>query len=131
AACAVGWMMAADRFAGAAGSSPTAERFAAAIRARTARPVVFFRAEAHDLAWHVGRPVVTLVEWENLDGWLRRPFPVYVVMPADEARHWRQHLRQGTLEEVLRTTDVAPAAGERPLVLFRAVAGPASNDRQP
>jgi 4-amino-4-deoxy-L-arabinose transferase-like glycosyltransferase len=98
-------------------------RFAAEIRRRTRDQVIFFRTEAHELVFHVGRPLDTILEWENLDVWASQP-AIYVVMPPDCARDWPRFLRKGRLEEVLRTTDLA-TDGERPLVLFRSAVGPA------
>jgi 4-amino-4-deoxy-L-arabinose transferase-like glycosyltransferase len=89
------------------------------IRSRTQKPVVFFRAESHRLAYHLGRPVTTILEWENLAIWAAKPFPVYVVMPEANAREWREHLPADALEEVLRTSDYIGAARERPLVILR------------
>src|SRR5205823_11215318 len=44
-------------------------RFAVAVRAHcpTPQPVIFFLVEAHPLAFHLGRPVDTIKEWENID----------------------------------------------------------------
>jgi hypothetical protein len=95
------------------------QQFAAAIRARTSLPVLFFRAEDHNLAFHVGRPIATLLEWENLDMWLHQPTAVYVVMPVDEARCRCEKLKNGSLVEVLAMTDLTDAPVERPLVLLR------------
>src|SRR5205823_275161 len=60
------------------------QRIAQELRAQTDRPVIFFRAESHVLAFHVGRPLDTILEWENLAWWVDRPFPVYVVMPEED-----------------------------------------------
>jgi 4-amino-4-deoxy-L-arabinose transferase-like glycosyltransferase len=112
---------------GRAEARPT-RQFAAEIRARTDLPVLFFRAEDHVLAFHVGRPVDSLVEWENLDWWLRQPLPIYVVMPESDADAWCDHLKNGRLEEVTRMTRLTDANIERPLVLLRtrpAADGPA------
>lgn len=100
-------------------------RFAAAIRERAPSPqlVLFFRVEAHSLTFHVGRPVDTLLEWENLDRWVGRPEVYYVVMPPELATQWRQHLKQGRLEEVLRNTDLAGGQHAHPLVLLRSHPG--------
>lgn len=95
--------------------------FAEVIRryAPLPREVVFFRAEAHALAFHVGRPLRVFVEWESLDEIAARPEASFVVMPAASAREWRDHLRLGDLEEVCRNTEVSSPDHERPLVLFR------------
>jgi 4-amino-4-deoxy-L-arabinose transferase-like glycosyltransferase len=89
------------------------------IRRKTTGPVVFFRAESHLLAYHVGQPVTTVLEWENLDRWAHRPRTIYIVMPESCAKEWRDHLTAGALEEVLRTTDYATGKRDRPLVVFR------------
>jgi len=98
-------------------SAHDGRRFAAEIRRRTDRPVVFFRTEAHEVVFHVGRPMDTILEWENLDVWASRPKTIYVVMPPECADAWPQHLRCGQLEEVLRLERC-----DRPLVLMRSVA---------
>jgi 4-amino-4-deoxy-L-arabinose transferase-like glycosyltransferase len=95
------------------------QRIAQHIRAQTDRPVIFFRAESHVLAFHVGRPVDTILEWENLAWWADRDFPVYVVMPEDEASEWPTHLGEGALEEVLRTRDRLPGRRDHPMVVLR------------
>jgi 4-amino-4-deoxy-L-arabinose transferase-like glycosyltransferase len=89
------------------------------IRSRTDKPIIFFRAESHVLAFHMGRPLDTILEWENLDVWASQPFPVYFVMPPDAARDWPDHLTKGRLEEVFRTSDQAWGKRERPLVVMR------------
>ena len=91
-------------------SEPALEyrRFAEEIRRRAPAPqlILFFRAEAHALAFHVGRPIDTLLEWENLDVWAGRP-ETYIVMPPECAAAWSWHLKSGSLMEVLRNTDLA------------------------
>lgn len=89
------------------------------IRSQTRGPVIFFRAESHPLMFHLGRPVDTILEWENLDWWTKRPRPVYVVMPEACAAEWRDHLEAGALEEVLRTTSYVDGQRDRPLVVLR------------
>jgi 4-amino-4-deoxy-L-arabinose transferase-like glycosyltransferase len=94
------------------------------IRKQTSRPVLLFRVESHELAFHLGQPVRTLLEWENLDVWAGKAAATYVVMPADCAAEWRQHLRRGELELVLRSTDFRSHDGNstekaRPVVVFR------------
>jgi hypothetical protein len=95
------------------------QRLARDLRAHTTMPVIFFRAECHVLAFHVGRPLDTILEWENLDVWASHPVPIYFVMPPDCARDWRQHLTTGRLEEVFRTADHPWGKRERPLVVMR------------
>jgi 4-amino-4-deoxy-L-arabinose transferase-like glycosyltransferase len=95
--------------------------FASEIRRRAPAPqlVLFFRTEAHDLAFHVGQPLDTILEWENLDIWASRPGVYYVVMPPDVAKEWPQHLEPGRLVEVLRNTTQAGGHHAHPLVLLR------------
>jgi len=95
------------------------DRLARDIRARTDMPIIFFRAESHVLAFHVGRPLDTILEWENLEVWANQTKPVYFVMPPDCARDWRSHLTKGRLAEVFRTSDHAWGKRERPLVVMR------------
>jgi 4-amino-4-deoxy-L-arabinose transferase-like glycosyltransferase len=113
----------------------THRRFAEEVRRQSAGRILFFQAEAHLVALHVGRPLVGLLEWENLDIWAGRPETTYIVMPADQWREWREHITQGELEAVVTTEQFAAAekpfqwlAGwaddmfdtrERPLVLVR------------
>jgi 4-amino-4-deoxy-L-arabinose transferase-like glycosyltransferase len=96
-------------------------RFAEEIRRRAPAPelILFFRTEAHALAFHVGRPIDTILEWENLDIWSSRPGTYYVVMPPENAQEWPQHLHLGQLEEVLRSTDLSGGSHAHPLVLLR------------
>jgi 4-amino-4-deoxy-L-arabinose transferase-like glycosyltransferase len=89
------------------------------IRQLTDRPIIFFRAESHLLMHHVGQPVDTILEWENLQWWTARPFPVYVVMPEVCAHEWPQHLPPGTLQEVLRTSDYVHGKRDRPMIVLR------------
>lgn len=96
-------------------------QFAEEIRRRTARPVIFFRAEAHELAFHVGPPLDTILEWENLDVWASLPETTYFVMPADCARDWQGKLKQGRLVEVMASTDLVECNRERPLKLMRSI----------
>jgi 4-amino-4-deoxy-L-arabinose transferase-like glycosyltransferase len=95
------------------------ERIAQRIRADSARPVIFFRAESHVLAFHLGQPLDTILEWENLQWWAGRDFPVYIVMPEDEARDWPTHLRGVRLEEVLRTREWSAARRDHAMVVLR------------
>jgi hypothetical protein len=95
------------------------QRLGQDIRSRTHMPVIFFRAEAHLLAFHVGRPLDTILEWENLDVWASRKVPVYFVMPPDCAADWPKHLAKGQLEETFRTSDHSWGKRERPLVVMR------------
>ena len=79
------------------------------------RMVIFFRTEDHALAFHVGRPLDTILEWENLDIWASQSMPIYFVMPPDCAAAWPEHLHQGQLQEIERWSNGL----RRPLVLLR------------
>jgi hypothetical protein len=84
--------------------------------------VLFFRAEAHDVAFHLGPPIATILEWENLDAWLLHSPSVYVIMPEEVAEVWPHHLHNGKLQLVLASADFTATPGDRPLVLLRGVA---------
>jgi 4-amino-4-deoxy-L-arabinose transferase-like glycosyltransferase len=96
-------------------------RFAEEIRRRAPAPqlILFFRTEAHALAFHVGQPIDTILEWENLDVWASRPGTYYVVMPPQNAEEWPLYVKSGRLEEVLRSSDLAGGSHAHPLVLLR------------
>ncbi|HXG12951.1 MAG TPA: glycosyltransferase family 39 protein [Gemmataceae bacterium] len=96
-------------------------RFAAEIRRRAPAPerILFFRTEAHALAFHVGRPLDVLVWWDDLDAWAARPGVHYVVMPPTSAGERQRWLRSARLEEVLSNSDLVAGGHEKPLVLLR------------
>ncbi len=96
-------------------------RFAAAIRAQAPapQPIIFFRVESHPLAFHLGRPIDTIKEWENIDTWAGRPGTYYIVMTPECARDWPRHLTSGRLEAVLSNSDLAGLPHKQPLVLLR------------
>jgi 4-amino-4-deoxy-L-arabinose transferase-like glycosyltransferase len=96
--------------------------FAAEVRRRAPapRPVFFFRTEAHALAFHLGRPLAVLVQWEELRARLSRPGTHHVVLPPDCAAEAPAALPGVRLEELLRNTDLSGGTHERPLVLLRA-----------
>lgn len=95
--------------------------FAAAVRQVAPRPeqILLFRVEDHLLSFHLGRPINTFLEWENLDVWVGRPGTHHVLMPAECAAAWRQYISSGTLDEVLRYTDRTDRRRPRDLVLMR------------
>jgi 4-amino-4-deoxy-L-arabinose transferase-like glycosyltransferase len=125
-ACAGGWAWYVDRVLPAAEPTLEQQRFAREIRQLVPAPelVLFFRVEAHALAFHVGSPIDTFLEWENLDIWAGRPGTHYIVMPPDCAAEWPKHVTAGRLEEVLRNTSLPGATHhEHPLVLLRTIPG--------
>jgi 4-amino-4-deoxy-L-arabinose transferase-like glycosyltransferase len=112
----IGWLLPAQE------SFRDYRAFAAAVRrlAPRPRPVVFFRTEAHALAFHLGRPLDVLVQWEKLRDLVARPGAHYVVMPPDSVRDCPRFLPGVRLEPVLSNTDLSGGRHERPLVLLRA-----------
>jgi 4-amino-4-deoxy-L-arabinose transferase-like glycosyltransferase len=100
--------------------------FAAEVRRRAVppQPVVFFRTEAHALAFHVGRPLDVLVQWEKLRERLARPGRHYVVLPPQDARECPRQLPGVCVAEVRRNTDLSGGSHERPLVLIAAEPAP-------
>jgi 4-amino-4-deoxy-L-arabinose transferase-like glycosyltransferase len=95
--------------------------FAALVRRHApAGEVVFFRTEAHALAFRVGRPLASVVEWSELDDRLRRPGAHFVVLPPAVAAEAARRLAAVRFEELGRTTALAGGRHERPLVLVRA-----------
>jgi 4-amino-4-deoxy-L-arabinose transferase-like glycosyltransferase len=100
--------------------------FAERVRGLAPRPqeVLFFRTEAHPLAFHLGRPLAIVVEWGELNARLLRPGSHYVVTPPSYAEECALYLRGVRLEPVLRNTDLAGGSHEHPLVLLRAACPP-------
>jgi hypothetical protein len=121
-ASAASWVYYVDRVLPKVEPALEDKRFASEIRKLAPRPalILFFRAENHALAFHLGPPLDTFLEWENLDIWVGRPGPYYIVMPVDCLKESPKHLTAGRLETILRNTDLPSAANhERPLVLVR------------
>lgn len=100
--------------------------FATAIRkiAPAPQPIIFFRTESHPLAFHVGRPIDSLLEWENLDIWAGRAGTFFVVMPAHLLTVWPDHLHSGRLVEIARNSSDAQHPHEEPLVLLKTCPNP-------
>jgi 4-amino-4-deoxy-L-arabinose transferase-like glycosyltransferase len=117
----VGWTVWVERVLPAREPHYNYTRFAAEVRERVPQPeeVIFFRTEAHALAFHVGRPLAVLVEWKDLEAAADGPAGRYVVMPDKIADHAPQSLPDFRAEEVLRNTDLSGGDHERPLVLLR------------
>jgi 4-amino-4-deoxy-L-arabinose transferase-like glycosyltransferase len=120
---AAGWCVYVDRLLPRDEPVRADRNFAAEIRRLAPAPevVIFFRVEAHALAFHVGRPLNTVLEWENLNVWIGRPGPRYVVMPPACVAEWPRHITAGRLEVVLRNDTLAGGRHEHPLVLMQAV----------
>lgn len=97
-------------------------RFAREVRkvAPAPTPVTFFQTEAHALAFHLGRPQRTIVEWEELRAALRSPGPHYLILAPRSLTDWRTKLPEVTLHRLHRTTDRV-GKHERDLLLVQAV----------
>jgi hypothetical protein len=95
--------------------------FACVVRQYVPAPeeVVFFRTEAHALAFHVGRPLRLLLEWQELAAWLVQPGTHHVVVPepllAECLARWPQ--LQATV--VARNSEAAGGPHDKPMVLLR------------
>ena len=120
---AVGWCVRVEHSLPAEEPFRDYRRFAAEIRGLAPAPaaVVFFQIEAHALAFHVGRPLSVVVEWEELQARIVAGQAELIVMPPDCIAQWQARLQGVWLREVLRNTDfTADGKHERPLVLMRA-----------
>ena len=97
--------------------------FAAMIRKEAPQPqeIILFRMESHLLAFHLGRPLVTLVEWHDLNDRLAKPGPHYVVMPPEYVYATDQIVRSRKLRAIAKLEDYTTAPPKKPLVLLRAV----------
>jgi 4-amino-4-deoxy-L-arabinose transferase-like glycosyltransferase len=96
--------------------------FADQIRRWAPRPeeILFFRTEAHPLAFHLGRPLAIVVQWGELNTRLLQPGTHYVVTPPRYAQETTLSVPGLCLETILRNTDLSGGEHERPLVLLRA-----------
>ena len=91
------------------------------IRSHAPAPalILLFRTESHLLAFHLGRPVHTLVEWGELNDLLAEPGPHFVVTPPEYAAEAAQVLPHHKLDVVARLDEHTRAAPPRPLVFLR------------
>jgi hypothetical protein len=99
------------------------QSFAARVRGLAPCPeeIIFFRTEAHPLAFHLGRPLAIVVQWEELSARLLRPGTHYIVTPPQYAEECSRYLQGVCLENVVRNLEMAGGKHERPLVLVRAI----------
>jgi hypothetical protein len=118
---AVGWLYRTEITLPAEEPRRDYRHFAAVVRTAAPAPeeILFFRTEAHALAFRTGRPLTILVQWEDLAERLERPGVHHVVLPPDCAAEASQRFPGVRLERLGGTTD-AEAHHERPLVLLRA-----------
>jgi 4-amino-4-deoxy-L-arabinose transferase-like glycosyltransferase len=104
--------------------------FATEVRRVVPSPqlVLWFRAENHALAFRLGEPLNTFLEWENLDIWAGRPGTHYILMPPECAAEWPKHVHSGRLERVMANTDLTKKIPKhQQVVLMRTVAGTISS----
>jgi 4-amino-4-deoxy-L-arabinose transferase-like glycosyltransferase len=95
--------------------------FAELIRSRAPAPhtVLLFRAESHLLAFHLGGPLHTLVEWGELNDWLAGPGLHFVVMPPEYVYPAERIVTARRLVVVANLADFTPGKPARPLVFLR------------
>ena len=105
------WWVGFDHFVTADEAAARAQApFAGAIRtaAPAPQPVLLFRVESHLLAYHLGRPVHTLVEWTDLDARLR---PAGRTSSSSGCQTWTRsgNALTGRFEAVARSEDATRA----------------------
>ncbi|MFO0803747.1 MAG: glycosyltransferase family 39 protein [Gemmataceae bacterium] len=96
-------------------------RFAAMIRELAPPPneVLLFRTEPHLLAWHLGRPIASRVEWHDLRAFCDPPGTHFVVMPPEYVSFAQHIVTERKLVEVSRLEEYTADKPPRPLVLLR------------
>jgi hypothetical protein len=93
--------------------------FAEMIREQTTDEILLFRTEPHLLAWHLGRPVRTRVEWHDLRAFCDPPGPHFVVMPPEYVDFAKHIVTSRKLVEAGRLETYTAEKPPRPLVLLR------------
>ena len=95
--------------------------FAEHIRTLAPAPetVLLFRVESHLLAYHLRRPIHTLVEWGELNDRLAEPGRHWFVTRAEFVAECRANIHTRAVDVVARSEDFSPARPLRPLVLIR------------
>lgn len=118
---AAGWGWKLERGLPAEEASREYHSFATRVRDEAPRPgrVIFFRTEAHALAFHVGRPLSVFLEWEWLRECLAEPGPHWMVTPATWLPELAEQVPGVHVEEIARHPHLAGPVRERPLVLVR------------
>ena len=81
--------------------------------------VLLFRVESHLLAFHLARPLHTLVEWGELNDRLAEPGTHWFVTRAEYVPECLQNIRTRRVEVAARSDDFGRAPPLRPLVLMR------------
>ncbi|HJZ59861.1 MAG TPA: glycosyltransferase family 39 protein, partial [Gemmataceae bacterium] len=117
----VGWQVMTFAVEPAEQAKEEKRAFAAMIRQHAPPPneVLLFRTESHLLAFHLGRPLYTLVEWMDLNDRLAEPGPHFVVMPPEYVYPAHQIVTSRRLVVVARLEDYTTDTPPRPLVFLR------------
>jgi 4-amino-4-deoxy-L-arabinose transferase-like glycosyltransferase len=99
------------------------QAFAAHIRQQATAPqtVLLFRVESHLLAFHLGRPVHTLVEWAELNERLAEPGTHWFVTRAEFVSECLEHVGSRRIAVAAHSETFAPAPPLRPLVLMTTI----------
>jgi len=97
------------------------DEFAHHIREHAPHPqeVLLFRVESHLLAYHLGRPICTLIEWHDLNRWVAQPGTHYFVTRAEFVAECLQYVHTRQIEVVAASEQFTAARPARPLVLMR------------
>jgi len=121
AAVAIGWVVMMAVVEPAEEAREAKRCFAKAIRAQAPAPhtILQFRMESHLLAYHLGRPLQTLVEWGELNERLAEPGVHFVVMPPEYVFAASQVVTTRKLVEITRLQDHTGAKPARPLSFLR------------
>lgn len=100
--------------------------FAKFVRLQVPAPKVvhFFRVESHLLAFHVGRPIHSLVEWHDLNDVLREPGEHFFLTREEFVPECQRHVTVRPLEVVVSSREFTPEKPLRPLVLMRTRSDP-------
>jgi 4-amino-4-deoxy-L-arabinose transferase-like glycosyltransferase len=120
-AVAAGWLVMTYHVEPAQQAREEKRAFAELIRSHAPAPhtVLLFRAESHLLAFHLGRPLHTLVEWGELNDRLAGPGPHFVVMPPEYVYPAERIVTARRLVVVANLADHTPGKPARPLVFLR------------
>lgn len=96
-------------------------RFAAMIREHAPPPneVLLFRTEPHLLAWHLGKPILSRVEWHDLRAFCDPPGSHFVVMPPEYVAFAQHIVTSRKLVAVASLEEYTADKPPRPLVLLR------------
>jgi hypothetical protein len=115
----VGWLVRLEWFLPHKEPTRDYREFARAVREAAPAPeeIVFFRTEAHALAFHLGRPLAILVQWEHLEERVREAGVSHVVCPVETVDELRRRLPGVGVRRLLANTDRA-GEHERPLALL-------------